>query len=81
MGVPVEPASDGGGWSVGWLTGFATTGRVAAIVPREFAAEGYLDMRHDDFEEGGILTYFQESAKDAKHRSEFPARPLRAKLS
>lgn len=37
-----------------------TSGRALAILPREFAAEGYVDMEMDDHQEGGFMAALQK---------------------
>ncbi|KAH7153503.1 short chain dehydrogenase reductase [Dactylonectria macrodidyma] len=37
-------------------------GHAFGIVPREEASEGYIDLRHDDYEEGDFMNEWQETA-------------------
>jgi hypothetical protein len=44
-----------------WITHIDhTIGRAFAIVPKEEAPEGYVDLEHDDYQEGDFLKGWQE---------------------
>lgn len=46
-----------------WETPYANVpyvGRALGIVPREEASEGYMDLQHDDYQDGDFLKGWQE---------------------
>lgn len=45
-----------------------TLGRALAILPREFAAEGYVDMEVDDHEREGFMATLQKKINDVSIR-------------
>lgn len=44
------------------------TGRACAIVPRDIASQGYMDLLKDDNAEDDIITNWQNMAMNASHR-------------
>ena len=44
------------------------TGRACAIVPRDIAPQGYMDLLKDDNAEDDIITNWQNMAMNASHR-------------